>query len=59
MEPNHMARRRDLIAEEWSSLVVNLPNLGEQLINIVTELSVFYWGWRYPSGLVARICGLV
>ena len=32
--------------------MVDLPNLGVQLINIITELCVFaqaYWGWRLTS----------
>jgi hypothetical protein len=35
---------RDLIAGEWSTVVVDLPNLGMQLINIITEVCVLYRG---------------
>jgi hypothetical protein len=35
---------RDLIAGEYSSVVVDLPNLGIQIINIITVLCIFYMG---------------
>jgi hypothetical protein len=35
---------RDRIAGEEISVVVDLPNLGIQLINIITEMCVFYLG---------------
>lgn len=35
---------RDLIAGKQISVVVDLPNLGVQLINIITELCGFYMG---------------
>jgi len=35
---------RDLIAGEESSVVVDLPSLGMQLVNIVTELCAFCTG---------------
>jgi hypothetical protein len=38
---------RDAIAGELSSVVVNLPNLGLQLINIITGLCVSAQGWRF------------
>jgi hypothetical protein len=41
MWPREAASNKDLIAGEQSSVVANLPNLGVQLINIVTELCVF------------------
>ena len=43
---------RDLLAGEQSSVVINPPNLGVQLINILTELCVFartYWGWGFTT----------
>jgi hypothetical protein len=36
--------------------VVNLPSLGVQLINIITESCVFawaYWGWKFTATLEA------
>ena len=47
---------RDLIAEEQSSVVVDLPNLGVQLINVITELCDLCTGilgleiYQYKSG---------
>ena len=43
MEQNHMEKLQeasDLMAREESSVVVYLPNLGMQLINIITEFCV-------------------
>ena len=50
---------RDLIAGKQSSVVVNLPNQGMQLISIVTELCVlctgFLWLEIYSNKLVNNI----
>lgn len=45
-----------LIAHEYISIMVRLPNLGVEFINVITELCVgffflawTYWGWRFTA----------
>jgi len=49
---------RDFIAGQSSSVLVCLPNLGMQLINIITDYGFFaraYWGRRFRDISLAGI----
>lgn len=64
VEPRGLEKQqvvRDLTAGKRSSVVVDLPHLGEQLINIISEwCGVFfapaYWGWRFTATPCHLIC---
>lgn len=47
--PGKLQIAKGLTPGEYVVVVIDLPNLGIQFINIITELYVFiwsYWGWK-------------